>query len=242
MRLPVHQVCEGQPWPTELLIQPDTKVLQRDFCRQTRPKPAELMGPLPVQTPGMTERVGDRFDALPHSCPPAPPGLRPRRLARPLGRTQDLRPRGLPPPDLLLLSLTARVDHIRPQGWRPDTGPPWWRPAAQGKAGVGPRLVLGAGRPKATAGNAANGSDRQQEGEPGIPPQPLAPAALRHTRQPAGPASRGLSGRYAGAGEGLVGTVPCREALDERETTRHEGRVLLSYRALPGGPLRKRRQ
>jgi len=29
MKLPVHQVCKGQPRPAELLIQPDAEIAQR---------------------------------------------------------------------------------------------------------------------------------------------------------------------------------------------------------------------
>ena len=99
MSLPVHQVCKGQPRPAELLIQPDTEVMQRDLCRQTGPKPAELMRALPVQAKGMKQLVVDRLDDLTDSCPPATPetsatGI----LTIPLGRTEDLSSIGLPPP------------------------------------------------------------------------------------------------------------------------------------------------
>ena len=79
MRLPVHQVRKGQPRPAELLIQPDTEVMQGDLGGQARLKPAELMGPLPVQAKGMKELVIDRLDDLADPGQPAPQRLGPWR-------------------------------------------------------------------------------------------------------------------------------------------------------------------
>src|ERR1700756_951705 len=103
MSLPVHQVRKGQQSPAELLIQPDTEVMQRDLCRQTRSKPAEIMGPFPVQAKGMKELLVDGLNDLTDSCQPATPGLRPRRLAIPLGWADDLGPKGLPPRGMVRL-------------------------------------------------------------------------------------------------------------------------------------------
>src|SRR5262245_369383 len=96
MRLPVHQVRKSQRRPTQLCIQPNAEVMQRDLGCQTSLKPAELMGSLPVQTKGMKELVVDRFDDLTEPCQPAAKGLRPRGLAIALRRTDDLGPVHLP--------------------------------------------------------------------------------------------------------------------------------------------------
>src|SRR5919108_3695944 len=132
MSLPVHQVRKGQPRPAEVLIHPDTDVMPGDLCRQPGPKPAELMGPLPVQAEGMKERVLDRCDALTDPREPAPQGLWPWGLPMPLGRTEDLGSRGLPPGGLMRLALQARIDDIRAQSRAPHTGYPRVGVAAQG--------------------------------------------------------------------------------------------------------------
>ena len=85
MSLPVYQLRKGQSWPTELLIEPETEVMQDNLCRQTGLQSAEFMRPLPVQAKGMQELVVDRFDDLADARQPATQGLGPRGLARALG-------------------------------------------------------------------------------------------------------------------------------------------------------------
>src|SRR4030095_16487588 len=96
--------------------------MERNLCRQTGPKPAEIMGTLPVQAKGMKELVVDRLDNLPDPREPAPQRLGPRGLALPLGRTDDLSAVSLPPPRLVCLALKALVDDIGPPGRAPHTG------------------------------------------------------------------------------------------------------------------------
>ena len=199
MRSPVHQVREGQPWPAQLSIEPDTKVMQRDLGRQAGPKPAEIMGPLPVQAEGMMELLIDRLDDLADSGEPAAQRLRPRPLAGALGRTEDLRPIGLPPHRMVCLPLKALIDDIRPQGWAPHTWQPRVGLAAQGKEGVGQGWVFGAGRAKAKAGNHLDWVDGQQQVEAFIPPQTVTPADIGQPGQPAGPATLRIPRRDARA-------------------------------------------
>src|SRR5262245_62012576 len=178
MSLPVHQVCKGQPRPAELLIQPDTEVMQGDLCCQTCPKPAELMGSLPVQAKGMKELVVDRLDDLPDPRPPATQRLWPWGLAIPLGRTEDLSAGGLPPLRLVHLPLKALVDDIGATGGGSHARQPRMGLAAHGKEGVRQRLVFGARRAKGKAGDHSYGVDRQEEMQPFIPTQAVAPANI----------------------------------------------------------------
>src|SRR5262245_4757450 len=138
MRLLVHQVDEGQPWPAELLIHPDTKVMQGDLRGQTDSKPTQSVGPLPVQAQGMKELLVHGLDDLPEPGQPAPQGLWPWRLAIALGWAEHLGPGGLPLRRMMRLARKALIDYIRAQGWTPHTGPPWLRPPTRGKAGLGP--------------------------------------------------------------------------------------------------------
>src|SRR5215475_4286706 len=112
MRLPVHQVCKGQPRPAELFIQPDAEIMQSDLCGQTCLKPAELMGPFTIQTEGMMELLVHRLHHLAYPRQPATQPLGPRRLTIALGRTKDLGSVASPPRSLIGLSLEALVDHL----------------------------------------------------------------------------------------------------------------------------------
>src|SRR4030095_2201785 len=112
MRIPIHQVRERQPRPAKVFIQPHAEVMQRDLSCQTGLKPAELMGPLPVQTKGMPQFVVNRFDNLTDSGQPAPQGLRPWGPTIPLRWTEDLGPGGLPPQCLVCLARKALIDDI----------------------------------------------------------------------------------------------------------------------------------
>ena len=169
MRLPVHQVCKGQPRPAELFIQPDAEVMQGDLCSEARVKTAEIMGPFTVQAEGMMELLVHRLHHLAYPSHPATEPLGPWRLALALGRTDALGSVEPPPPRMSRLPLKAFVDHIRPQGRSPHTRQPRVGLTAQGKKGVRQWLVLGAGRAKAKTGNHPNGIDRQQQMEAFIP-------------------------------------------------------------------------
>src|SRR5215471_5124983 len=116
MRLAVHQVCESQPWPAQLFIQPDTEVMQGHLRRQTRLKPTEVMGPFTIEAEGMPELVIHGLDYLTYPRQPAPEPLGPRRSAIALGRAEDLGAIGLPPGLLIGVPFEALVDDIRPPG------------------------------------------------------------------------------------------------------------------------------
>ena len=71
MKLPVHQVCKGQPRPAELFIEPDAEIMQGDLRGQARLKPAEIMGPFPIQAAGMLELLVHRLHHLAYPRQPA---------------------------------------------------------------------------------------------------------------------------------------------------------------------------
>src|SRR5215510_10007693 len=112
MRLPVHQVCKGQPRPAELFIQPDAEIMQGDLCGQACLKPAELMGPFTIQTEGMMELLVHCLHHLAYPRQPATQPLGPRRFTITLGRTDALGSIAPPPRSLLVLSLEALVDYV----------------------------------------------------------------------------------------------------------------------------------
>src|SRR5262245_24177385 len=162
MRLPVHQVCKGQPGPTKLLIQPDAEVMQGNLRGQARLQPTELMGAFSIQAEGMMELIMDRLHNLADTREPAPQRLGPRPLTIPPRRTNDLGAVARPPRRMVRLALKALVNDIRTQRGSPDTGQARLGLATQGKKGVCQRLILGAGCPNAKAGDHSYRVHRQQ--------------------------------------------------------------------------------
>jgi hypothetical protein len=78
---------------------------------------------------------------------------------------------------------------------------------------------------------------------PGKPAyQPVAPAQSGQARQPARAAALGIPGGAPGALEGCIGTARSGQEPDERQQTRHQGRVLradVPIARLPGGQRRE---
>src|SRR5919205_1636138 len=90
MRLPVHQVREGQRRPAQLAIEPHAEVMESYLRDQARLKPAEVMGPFPIEAEGMMELLVHRLHDLAHPSEPTPEPLGPRRPAIALGGADDL--------------------------------------------------------------------------------------------------------------------------------------------------------
>ena len=67
MRLPGHQVPKSKAWPAKLLIEPDTKMMQRHLCSQACLKSAEVMGPFAIDAEGMPELLIHGLHDLPYS-------------------------------------------------------------------------------------------------------------------------------------------------------------------------------
>jgi hypothetical protein len=70
-----------------------------------------------------------------------------------------------------------------------------------------PGLIFGTGRGKAEAGDHSPAVDRQAHTKAFIPTQPVAPANIGQTGQPARAAALGIPGRDPGAMEGFIGTA-----------------------------------
>src|SRR5215471_1818693 len=113
MRLPVHQVCKGQPRPAELVIDPDAEVMQGNLGGQARLQPAERMGPFPIQPEAMMELIVNGLHNLANAREPAPPRLGPRCLTVPPWSANDLGPVGHPPCRMVRLALKALGHDIR---------------------------------------------------------------------------------------------------------------------------------
>jgi hypothetical protein len=242
MKLPIHQVRQGQPRPAQWCMQPETQGMQGPLCGQARLPPAERMRPFPLAAPGGMAFLLDRRPKLADAREPAPPGLRPRPLAVAPGWAEDWGAGGRPPRRLVRLARKALGDALRTPGGSPDPGQPRRGRAAQGKPCRRPRWLLGAGCPTPQAGAHPDRGDGQQEGAPCSPAPPVPPAKVGLPRQPPGPPALGSAGRPPGAVAGCIGPALGRPEGDERQQKRHQGRVRppdLPLGLLAGGPRRQ---
>src|SRR5262245_12241216 len=228
MSLPVYQVRKGQPWPAELFIEPDTKIMQRDFCRQTCLKSAEIMGPFAIEAESMPELLLHGLHDLAYSSQPASESLGPRHAAVALRRAEDLGARGPPPGLVVGVPLAALVDDIRSTGREALTRQARVGIAPEGKERLRQGLIFGTGRTKAAASDHPPGVDRQEHMEAFLPAQPVAPANIGQARQPSGSSALGIPSWDPGAIEGFIGTALSSQEPDEMQKKRYEGRVLLA--------------
>ena len=161
-----------------MAIQPHAKVMKSHLRDQARLKPAEVMGPFPIEAEGMRELLIDSLYDLAHSSHPAPEPLGPRRPAIALGRADDLGAVGPPPRRMVRLAFKALVDDIRPTGRGPHTLQARMGMATEDKKRLRQRLILGAGGPTTQDGDHPNRVDGQQEVDAFIPAQPVTPANI----------------------------------------------------------------
>jgi hypothetical protein len=162
MHLPVYQVRKGQPRPTELLIQPNTEVMQGELRGQERLQFTECMGPFSIQAKGMMKLVIACLYNGADVSEPALQRLGSRRPPVPLGQADDLSPVGRPPRAMISLALKALVNNRETQRGRPDPGQTKLGLVARGKKRLRQRSILGAGRPNAKAGDHSPRVHRQQ--------------------------------------------------------------------------------
>jgi hypothetical protein len=241
MHLPVYQVRKGQPRPAELLIQPDTEVVQGDLGDQARLKPAEIMRTFSVAAEGMRALFIHRLHDLAHPRPPASEPLGPRRPAIALGRADALGAIGPPPGHLIDVPLETLVDDGWPTGRGTRARQARVRIATQGKERLREGLIFGACRPKAETGDPLRGIDRQEQMAALIPAQPVAPANSGQAWQSARAAALGIPRGDAGAVQGFVRASLGRQHLHEVQKTGHQRRILLGWASRSGGAPRTRR-
>src|SRR5512143_1004485 len=142
--LPSQQIGKGQWRPTELLIKPDTEIMQRHFSRQPRLEALQRMGTFPTQTEYMQEGAIHGFNDLPKTSQPTTPILRPRMRAVAFGSTDDYCPIVLLPVLMPCLTLKAFISQVGTLRRRPDTRQCGLRGIAHGEKGFRQRLILGA--------------------------------------------------------------------------------------------------
>jgi len=116
--------------------------MQSDLGSQARLKPAELMGPFPIQMECVLELRVHGFHHLADLRHPALEPLGPLYIIIRSMRSKELDAIGLPLHPMIGRSLKAFVHHIRPYGRRSYAKQPRVGLTAQGKKGVCQRLVL----------------------------------------------------------------------------------------------------
>src|SRR5512134_3889576 len=233
--LPSNQIGKGEPWAAELRVKPDTEVVQGDLRGQARLEALKGMRTLAVEAKGVLQAAIDRFDDLAQARQPPPPRARPGVTAVALRGTDDDRFVVFSPMLMIGLPFEAFVGEIRSIGRGADAGQPWVGTVACGQEGLGERLVFGAGRPEADAGDDPHGVDSHEHMKALIPAQPVAPADVGKPRQPTVAPALGVTGRRRGGVEQLKRTALGVELLDQGAKAGDERAVVTADQAVELG-------
>ncbi len=121
----------------------------------------------------------DGLDALASASQPAAQSCRPRLATTPLRWAHPLRAVPRPPARMYGLSFEAWITDRRAQSRRPNARASSIGGLAHGPAGFGQRLILGAGRSDAAAGDDPTWLDRDEEMAACIPAEAVTPADVR---------------------------------------------------------------
>jgi len=238
--LPCDEIGKRELRAAELLVEPDTEVVQGGLSGQACLEAIEGMRTLAVEAEGMIQAPIDRLDDLAQARQPTPPGARPGVTAVALGGTNDDRSVVLSPMLIQGLPFEAFVGEIRPLSRSADTGQPWMGAVARGKEGLGQRRVRGSGRPEAQAGDDPHGVDGHQHMKALIPAKPVAPADVGEPRQPTVAPALGIASRRRGGVEQLKRTVLGVEPLDQVAQAGDERRRVMADQAVELGAVGQR--
>ena len=237
--LPRNQIGEGQRWTPQLLIQPDTEVMQSHLGSQANLKPGQRVGTLPIEAKHMLQATVNRFNDLADAGQPAPPRARPRPTTVALGGAEHLRAVGFMPESMPVFTFKAFVGDIRPLSRSTDAGEAPVGASAQGEEGLGQRLIFGAGCSETKAGDHTGRIDRQQHMKALIPTQAITPADIGQTGQPAPPPAFTMTGDGGGAIQRLIGTVLSLQSLQKVQKTTDHGLVVLAQQPIELSSMRQ---
>jgi hypothetical protein len=146
-QLPVNQISEGQRGSVELAVEPDAKVVQADFGRQTSLKARQVMRPFPIQAKGVEQFVIDRFNDLSDTGKPAPQRFGPARtMTGGMGSGNDLRQLGQGSPSWF--ASKALIGHILRQRRQPRAGQARSGAKPSAKQRLSQSFIVGRGGPK----------------------------------------------------------------------------------------------
>jgi hypothetical protein len=158
-----------------MVVEPDTKVVQRHPRRQSSTQTLDLVGTLLPEAEGVEELVIDRLDDLTYPSNPSPQTLGPGLLGVSLGRVNNLRPVAFEPTLMVLGALETFVGYVRATTERADATQPGVRSGSYGEEGLGQGLVGRGSRCKTKARDHSARLNRGQQREPLVPTQSVGP-------------------------------------------------------------------
>jgi hypothetical protein len=150
-------------------------VVQRNPGRQASPQPAQLMGSFSAKAKGIVELLVNRLHDLAEGRRPTLQPLGPSPFA-PVssGWADDASSVALAPPSVILFALEAHIGHVWSGSRRSRARRPGIRLAAQGKEGLGQRLVFGGSTGE--TGDHPGRVDGNEQAESLVPPQAVGPS------------------------------------------------------------------
>ena len=140
--LPRHQIGKGQRGPAELLIKPDTEIMQRHLSGQADLKAFQGVRALAVEAKDMLQAVVDGLHDLANTGQPASPGLGPGMAAVALRGTDQFSPVDVLPVAMAVFALKALVGDIHSLSRCPDAGDARVRESAQSEERLSQGLIL----------------------------------------------------------------------------------------------------
>src|SRR5215203_6423909 len=176
MSSPSHQICELQPRTAELIVEPDTEVVQRHPCRQSGTQTLDRMGTLPPEPKGVEEFVIHRLYDLTYPGNPPPKRLGPGLFGVALGRMDYLRPVVIEPAAMVFGAFEAFVGYIGSPEGRAHADEPGVRIGPEIEERLRQRLVGRRGSPKTKARDHPCGINRSEQRETLLPAQAVGPA------------------------------------------------------------------
>jgi hypothetical protein len=183
--LPVNEISKSQRRPLQKPIEPNTKIVQAHFGRQTSLKSCEIMWMFPRQTKRMKQFVVDCFNDLSQARQPATQGFGPSySFTRLMRWSNQINLVLLAPPKLWVLVRKAFVGYIRSVSRQTTASQPGRGHVTNRKQGGCQMLVVGTRTSKAEASNDPLSRDAQQEMEAFVPAKPITPTDICLTCQP----------------------------------------------------------
>ena len=210
--------------------------MQHDLGGQAGLKSPECMGAFAIKAEGVVELGIDGLDYVAYPREPATQSLWPGTRTMTFGRADHARAVVLLPGPGRCRPLKAFIDHLGSLGWRPCPTPWGLWSVAEGKKRLRQGLIRRAGQAKAPARDHTLWGDGEEQGQPLVPPQPIAPADMGQPREPAEPSALGITGGDARAVPRFVWTLVRGQELDDMQATQDKRRLLAAQLAVPLRP------
>src|SRR5690349_2013229 len=230
--LPLEQIGKDQGIAPQLQVEPDAKVMQGHFGRQTCLKAVQGMGTLTGKPKGVEQLAIDRFNDLTQSSQPASPVFGPAHLALLMRRADNLGSILLIPLAMQLIASKACVGDIDALCWNADTGQTWRGLLSSGKKGLGQAVVVTTPCGKPEAGNHPRRGNRGEQMKSFIPANTVAPANSGLSCQPAGAAPLGIACRNARTVQRLIQAALRLHVLNQEQTERHNDVAIVALQAI----------